>query len=261
MRARRPLALVPLALAAAIPLLAAPVRADSHAGAGEAAPLAERLARGDRPEADRARDAGRKPAQVIAFLGVEPGMTAIDLIAAGGFYTEVLSHAVGSDGKVYAQNPPFVLRYRDGANDKAMTERLAGDRLPNVERLDRDLAEVDVPPGSVDVAITALNFHDIYHQEGGAQAAQDFLGRVLELLKPGGVLGLIDHAGSGGAGDAELHRIEEEKVLEVVRQAGFEVAATSDLLRNPDDDLTKQVFDPAIRGHTDRFLLKLRKPR
>lgn len=162
-------------------------------------------------------------------------------------------------GTVYAQNPPRVLEFRDGANDKAMTKRLEGDRLPNVQRLDLDLSEVKLAPGTVDFAITALNFHDIYNGSGSAEA-QAFLAHVSKLLKPGGVLGVIDHSGSAGNDNAKLHRIEEQKVREAGKQAGFEVVEGSDLLRNPADDLSTGVFDPAIRGHTDRFLLKFRKP-
>ena len=218
-----------------------------------------RLAEGDRAEADKKRDASRKPEDVVAFLDVEPGMTVVDLIAAGGYYSEVLSLAVEREGRVYAQNPPRVLQFRDGANDKAMTRRLEGNRLPNVQRLDQDLSEVNLAPGTVDFAITALNFHDIYNGSGSA-AAQAFLGHVSKLLKPGGVLGVIDHSGTEGNDNAKLHRIEEQKVREAAKRAGFEVVGSSDLLRNPADDLSSGVFDPAIRGHTDRFLLKLRKP-
>lgn len=228
--------------------------------AGDTGKLAGALASSDRPEADRARDAGRRPADVIAFLGVEPGMTAIDLIAAGGYYTEVLSLAVGPKGKVYAQNPPFVLDYRDGAMVEPLTARLSGGRLPNVERLDRDLAALELAPGSIDVAITALNFHDIYNGRG-PDVADAFLAAVHGLLAPGGVFGLIDHSGSPDADNEELHRIEESRVEAAVKAAGFEIEAKSDLLRNPDGDRTKNVFDPAVRGRTDRFLLRLRKPR
>ncbi len=228
-------------------------------GDGGQKSLANRLAKGDRAETDKQRDAGRKPAEVVAFLGIEPGMTVVDLIAAGGYYTEVLSVAVGSEGKVYAQNPPRVLKFRDGANDKAMTKRLEGGRLPNVQRLDQNLAEVELAPGSVDLAITALNFHDIYNGRG-KEVAQKFLVRVSELLEPGGILGLIDHSGAAGNDNASLHRIEEKTVREAVALAGFELVATRDLLRNSADDLSAGVFDPAIRGKTDRFLFKLRKP-
>ena len=251
-------AFVPACLALA--LLALPALAEAPA---DPAPLAERLAEGDRPEADRARDATRRPAEVVAFLGIEPGMTVMDLIAAGGWYTEVLSEAVGPEGTVYAQNPPRVLAFREGAYDRELTERLAEGRLPNVRRLDAELDAVDVPPGSVDAAITALNIHDVYGEGGeeGEAAMEAFLRRVRELLRPGGVFGVIDHAAAPGPDDPALHRIEEAKVVAAARRAGLEVAARSDLLRNPDDDRTKRVFDPAIRGRTDRFLLKLRKPR
>jgi predicted methyltransferase len=221
--------------------------------------LATRLSGGSRSEADKARDAGRKPAEVVAFLGIEPGMTVVDLIAAGGWYTEVLAEAVGPKGKVYAHNTAFTLGFRDGANDKAMKARLEGGRLPNVERLDRELGDLGLEPGSVDAAITALNFHDVYNG-GSPEAAEAFLVEVKEILEPGGVLGIIDHVGVAGQDNEKLHRIEPGKVEAAARAVGFEVDARSDLLRNPEDDHTKGVFDPSIRGRTDRFLLRLRKP-
>lgn len=238
-----------------IVLLAGIPWADAAEGADA---LRAELDNADRPEADKARDDGRKPADVVTFLGFEQGMTVMDVIAAGGYYTGVLSVVVGEDGTVYAQNPPSVLKYRDGANDKALTERLANDRLPNVVRLDQDLDEVDVDPGSLDGAITALNFHDVYNSD--PEAAVDMLRTIRDLLKPGGVLGVIDHIGEPGADNAELHRVEKEKAVEAAQQAGFEIAGDSDLLRNPDDDHTEMVFAPGVRGETDRFLLKLVKP-
>lgn len=229
------------------------------ADADGSAEVAARLASGDRPAEDRARDAGRRPAEVVAFLGIEPGMTVVDLIAAGGYYTEVLALAVGPTGKVSAQNGEFVLKMRDGANDKAMTARLAGGRLPNVERLDREVRDMGLAPGSVDAAVTALNFHDVYNGRG-PEAAAGFLATVYQVLKPGGVLGLIDHVGKADAANDELHRIEESLVVAAVESAGFEIEAKSDVLRNPDDDHSKNVFDPSIRGKTDRFVMRLRKP-
>ena len=221
--------------------------------------LEDRLATPDRSEADRARDAGRQPAAVVTFLGIEPGMTVMDLVAAGGYYTEVLSIAVGAEGTVYAQNPPIVLKFRDGANDKALTARLAGGRLANVERLDVEITSVPVAPGSLDAAITALNFHDIYNR-GGEEAAVGFLEAVYALLAPGGVMGIIDHDGSEGQDNSELHRIERQLVLDTLAKTRFVLEAESELLRNPEDDHTQNVFGPGMRGNTDRFLLRLRKP-
>ena len=243
-------------IAALIGALALPIpalTADSIDG------LASALATGGRSDAEKLRDVGRKPAEVIAFLGVEPGMTVIDLIAAGGYYTEVLSIAVGEKGKVYAQNPPTVLKMREGANDKAMTSRLDGGRLANVKRLDVNLSEAALAPDSVDVAITALNFHDIYNGRG-AEAAAGFLEQVYSLLKPGAVLGIIDHHGNDDADNESLHRIPLRVVLAVVEESPFELDASSDLLQNPADDRTHNVFEGSIRGKTDRFVLKLRKP-
>ena len=208
---------------------------------------------------DQVRDAGRKPAEVLDWLGIGRGMTVMDLVASGGWYMEVLSIAVGPEGVVYAQNPPMIYNFRDGFYDKAMSARLAGGRLANVERLDRDINETGLQPGTLDAAITALNFHDIVNNPGGAEAGADFLATVKALLKPGGVLGLIDHVGDPDKNNTELHRLDVEAALPIIEAAGFEMAS-SDLLRNPDDDRTAMVFNPAIRGQTDRVLYKLTKP-
>lgn len=223
------------------------------------ADLAKRLAEGERSPEDKARDAGRQPAAVIEFLGIEAGMKVMDLIAAGGYYTAVLSEAVGPQGRVYAQNGDFVLKIRDGANDKAMTARLANGRLPNVERLDREIKDLNFD-GTLDAVLTALNFHDIYNG-GSADAASEMLLTILKSLRPGGVLGLIDHAGNPKAENEKLHRIDEAKVVEAAEAAGFVVEASSDILRHPEDDRTQFVFAKGLRGATDRFVLRLRKPR
>lgn len=216
------------------------------------------LSAGSRPDADKARDAGRKPAEVLHFLGIMSGQTVIDVMASGGYYTEVLSVAVGTGGTVYAQNPPSFLQWNDGMYDKALTERLADDRLPNVKRLDQNLGEADLGENTIDAAITALNFHDLYNSD--AETGIMALKAILPLLKPGGVLGLIDHHGDAGADNAKLHRINIDVVIAAAKAAGFIVAGHSDILVTGQDDHTKGVFDPAVRGKTDRFVLKLVKP-
>ncbi len=220
--------------------------------------LAKALANPSRPQADRDRDAERKPAQLMSFLGVEPGMTAIDVIAANGYLTEVLSITVGPKGKVYLQNPAMMLQMREGALGKAVADRVAGNRLPNVVRVDGDVSSV--PPGSADVAITAMNFHDIYNM-GGAAAGQGLMKDVYTALKPGGVFGVIDHAGNDAADNKDLHRVPKHVAIETAKAVGFVVEAESDLYANPADDHTKQVRDPSVRGKTDQFLLRLRKPK
>ena len=213
----------------------------------------------DRDPADLARDAGRKPLAVLNFLGLEAGMTALDLIAASGYYTEVLSIAVGPNGQVIAQNPLFVLKYRGGANDKALSRRLANNRLPNVIRMDGDIEKLEITPGSVDLAITALNFHDIYNRSGKS-AAIAFSKAVMVLLKPGGIFGVIDHEGTDSADNSSLHRMPSAMAIEALKSAGYRIEATSDLLSNANDDMTKMVFSPEIRGKTNRFLIKAVKP-
>ena len=217
------------------------------------------LASESRAEADRARDAGRKPADVVEFLGIEPGMRVMDVIAASGYYTEVLSLAVGPDGQVVAQNPPGVLQMRDGVNEKAISARLADARLPNVSRLNGDVGEIAADGGTYDAAITALNFHDIYNR-GGPEGALASLQAIYAVLKPGGVFGIVDHVGVAGADNVELHRIEKALAIETAIAAGFVVEGESDILANAGDDHTQGVFAEGLRGNTDRFALKLRKP-
>ncbi len=221
--------------------------------------LAARLASEPRSEADRARDAGRHPSEVIEFLGIESGMSVIDVIAASGYYTEVLSYAVGPDGHVSAQNPAVVLQMREGANEKALSERLSGGRLANVSRLDRELAELSPTDGPFDAALTALNLHDIYNNYG-EEGAVGALKTISATLKPGAVFGLIDHHGAAGNDNKQLHRINVDDAIRVSEAAGFVVEAESGLLHFHGDDLTDNVFAEGRRGNTHRFLLRLRKP-
>jgi predicted methyltransferase len=228
--------------------------------ADEGRMLADELANAPgRSDEDKARDAQRKPDQVLTFLGIRAGDTVLDIWASGGWYTEVLSIAVGPEGKVYSQNSQAVLNFRDGYYDKLITERLAADRLANVERVDASVADAGITPASVDFAFTALNFHDVYNRQD-REAAGEFLAAIFDLLKPGGTLGLIDHVGDAGADNTSLHRIEPSLVDEIATEAGFIIEAKSDLLAHPEDDHTKGVFDPTLRGDTDRFILRLRKP-
>lgn len=240
----------------------APAAEPAPAAAPAAAPadtsLAGRLASDARSAEDRERDAGRRPAEVLAFLGVEPGMDVIDLMAAGGWYSEVLSIAVGSDGSVAAQNPPFMLAFRDGAYGTALDERI-GARLANVTRLDADWAALAAGGAQYDLALSALNFHDTYYLQS-PEASAEFAAAVFAALRPGGVFGVIDHAGNADGDNGKLHRIHRDLVVDIVTGAGFELEAESDILANSADGHVLGVFDEGMRGQTDRFLLKFRKP-
>lgn len=232
----------------------------SSKNAWSTADLTAALASPTRPQDDRARDADRKPAELMTFFGVERGMTVLDVIASGGYMTDVLAVAVGPSGKVYAQNPPAFLKFGEGRYDKAMTTRLANNRLSNVVRVDADLpASSQIPAGSVDFAITALNLHDIHNRD--AAAGQKFLKDVFTTLKPGGVFGVIDHVGVAGADNTKLHRMQKSDAIASAKAAGFTVEAESNLLAHSTDDHTKGPFDPSLRGKTDQFILKLRKPK
>ena len=225
-----------------------------------AADLAIRLATGARSDADKARDAGRRPAAVLTFLGIEEGMQVMDVLASDGYYTEVLAEAVGPEGRVYAHNTPILLQMGGGVYDEAMTARLADGRLPNVVRLDADFEALELAAGSLDAAVAALDLHDLF--DGGEDAAHAVLLVLRETLEPGGLLGVIDHAGAPGQDElnTRLRRIDEARAVASLERAGFEIEATRDLLRNPDDDRSGNAFAPDRRDTTDRFVIRARKP-
>ena len=210
-----------------------------------------------RPAEDRARDAGRKPAEVLHFLGIGPGMTVAEMMAGAGYYVEVLARVVGPEGTVYAQNNKFVL---ERFAEKPLSERLENPDLGHVVRLDRELDDPGLPVGQLDAVLMILFYHDTFWM--GADRSK--MNRaIFDSLKPGGTYAIIDHHAESGSGDRDvktIHRIDIELVKKDILAAGFELAAESDLLRNPDDDHTINVFKPEIRGQTDRFVLHFRKP-
>jgi predicted methyltransferase len=211
------------------------------------------LAAPERAAENKARDASRKPIESVQFFGIKTGQTVVDMIAAGGWFTEVLSAAAGPSGKVYASNPPF---FTQQDAETAMQKRLG------VQVVHTSLAEAGVK--DVDAVVTALNLHDIYNgfgdQPAGEPPAVDFLKGIYAALKPGGVLGVIDHVGIAGKDNKALHRMQLQQARDVLMKAGFKIEAESTLLANPADDHAKGVFDPAIRGKTDQFMIRARKP-
>ena len=226
-------------------------------------PLSRALAAEARPAADRARDAARKPGEVLAFFGIEPGMTVLDVFSGGGYYTEIAARIVGPAGRVIAHNNRVYLDY---AADE-IAARYADGRLANVERIEAPVTELAVEPGSVDVALLILAYHDIYFRpDDGSWPRIDgpaMLAGIREALRPGGTLGVADHAGSEDITTGEigrLHRIDEARLVREIESAGFELAARSDVLRNPDDNRQLPMYHPEVRGRTDRLVLKFRKP-
>lgn len=227
----------------------------AHAQDEQAQRMERALASPDRSAEAKARDEISKPIEVVQFLGIETGDTALDVIAAGGWFTEVLSAAVGPSGKVYSQNPAFFLER--GGDEFLAREQAQVERLGNVEPVHGDLADADLE--DVDAAVTSMNFHDLYNS-GGAEVGTAFLKSIYDTLKPGGVLGVIDHVGIAGQDNAAFHRVELDATKEALESAGFTIEAESDLLANPADDHEVGVRDPSLEGKSDRFLIRARKP-
>lgn len=214
-----------------------------------------------RPASDRDRDVNRKPAEVLEFFGIEPGMNVLDVFAGGGYYTEILNYVVGEEGSVTLYNNGGW----DGYVGTGVAERLEGNRLPNVVNLVAEANEVNFNPASFDAAIFILGFHDLYYVDIGWPAidAADFLRSIYAGLKPGGLIGIVDHAAVTGASvdvANSLHRIDPEIILNNMEQTGFVFEAESMLLRNTEDDRSKPMGDPDVSGRTDRVVYLFRKP-
>lgn len=223
----------------------------------------EAVAADDRLPADYDRDAGSKPATVLAFFGIERGDTVLDLYSGGGYYAELLSHVVGPDGKVVAHSNEAYL----GFVGEEFDARYADGRLPNVEVLMAENNELDLEEGAFDAIVLVLVYHDVYYvnleNNWTAIDKPKLLAELYEGLEPGGILGIVDHVAASGSSTETaqtLHRIDPAIIVADLEAAGFEPDGSSDALRNPEDDLSVLVFDPSVRGHTDRVILRFRKP-
>lgn len=217
------------------------------------------MAASDRGPYDALKDAGRKPVEVMAFFGVNSGMTVLDMLTGSGYSSELLAAAVGPKGVVYAQNSFLVLRLIGGEHHRGMMTRIQGNRLPNVRYL--VVEPKDMPfEESLDFAMWGLNMHDEYYSRG-KDAVLDVLNNIKRGLKPGGILAISDHVGLAGQDNEKLHRIEPAIAKQLIEDAGFVIEATSDLLANPEDDHTQAIFDDGLRYRTDQFLIKARKPK
>lgn len=246
-----------LTLAVSLALLAAagPAFAHEPAPADYAAALADPA----RPAADRDRDAARKPADLLAFAGIAQGEMVGDFVMGGGYLTRILAGAVGPTGHVYAFQPAEFIAFRKQYGDDQATVDAA---YANVDAVGGAFAAPAFPV-PLDTIITVQNFHDLYLKpfpEGtGAKASA----ALFAALKPGGTLVVVDHSAADGSGTSlsdSLHRIDKAAVVAALTAAGFRLEAESNLYKRPDDPRTANVFDPAIRGKTDQFTLRFRKP-
>ena len=216
-----------------------------------------------RPEADTKRDADRHPALSLAFAGVKPGDQVVELVPGSGYFTRLLSSIVGPKGKVYAVAPPRRPQAAaDSPDPAAPAQAIAADpHYSNVTVSVQRFSQLALPH-VVDLVWTSQNYHD-FHNVPDVQVV-DIDRAVFKALKPGGVYLVLDHAAQAGSGfrdTSTLHRIDPEAVKKEVTSVGFKLEASSNILSNKDDPHTAKVFDPAIRGHTDQFILKFRKPK
>ena len=242
-------------------LIVAAVAFAMTAGAAYAAPgphVTAAVADAARPEADKARDANRKPAEMLEFAGVKPGDKVADFLAGGGYFTRLFAKAVGPQGKVYAiGNPP-----RPDATAPPAIRAIAADPAYGNIVLQETGPGAFSLPEPVDVFWTSQNYHDLFARARGLDIAKVDKA-IFDSLKPGGVLVVLDHAAAPGTPidpDDRLHRIDPAAVRKQLESSGFQFAGESTVLRNAADDHSKPVFDPAIRGKTDQFIYKFRKP-
>lgn len=224
--------------------------------------LSAALADPARPEADRARDAARKPGQVLAWAGLRPGMKVVDLVPGQGYFTRIFSKAVGPTGKVYAYVPDELTAVAKG-KPPSVAAWVGKPPYANTRMVLQRLPDFSVPE-KVDMIFTAQNYHDTHLPFMGPVDMSVVNRRAYQALKPGGVYIVIDHTAKPGTTVADwdnLHRIDPAVVRREVEAAGFIYEGETRLLRNPKDPLTAKVFDPGIRGKTDQFAFKFRKPR
>ena len=237
--------------------------AAAHDDRTQADTIAAAIAAPDRPEDARALDEGRKPAEVLGFLGLEPGMTAADLLTGTGYWAEIMAHAVGPEGSVIAYQPAQFYTDEDSKAKWAALEA----RAPGVSESRYPFDAFAPPAESLDFALINLSYHDIYWESERFKIPETdpdaYVAALYAGMRPGGIVGVIDHVGEGNDTRAlvdRLHRIDPAVVRADFERAGFVLAGESDILANPEDDHTLLVFDPAIRGKTDRFVMKFVKP-
>lgn len=229
----------------------------------EPADVAAAVAAPDRTQASKDMDAVRKPVEILRFLGLERGDRALDVFGSGGYYGRIMARAVGPAGSVDAwESANFV-----GDKTRVSWAKIQTD-IPNLKLIVSPAAAIQLPENSYDFVMFNLNYHDLYWESEEYKFPRmdpkPFVQALYRSMKPGAVLGVIDHAANPG-GDTrdvaqKLHRIDPATVRADFEAAGFVLEAESALLRNPGDDRKRNVFDAAIRSRTDQFVYQFRKP-
>jgi predicted methyltransferase len=221
----------------------------------------EAVAHPGRSAADLERDPKDQPARVLRLAGIKPGMHVVDVLGGNGYYSEILSYLVGTQGSVTLINNAGFDSY-----DPTWQQRLAGNRLPNVTHRTVDMARMGLGTAQFDAALLIKVYHDLYWHEladGPPKTdAKAMLDQVAASLKPGGILVIVDHSAKAGTGSADadsLHRIDEDFARKDIESHGFKVIGHGDFLRDSSDDRTKISYKPPALGHTDRFVYVFRK--
>ncbi len=223
-------------------------------------PIARLLDAPDRSSADLERDLTSAPAAIVEFAGILPGMRVLDLYSGGGYWSELFAEAVGPRGRVLAHSSAA---YREFTGDMAAT-RFANHRIPRVTTLESEVDDLKLGHARFDVIFVSLTYHDLYYYADVSPIVgrERFLQQVRDALKADGTVVVVDHAAAADRGprDAQtLHRIEESYLRHDFEANGFTFDAASEVLRNPRDQHTLDVFDPSIRGRTDRFVLRFKR--
>jgi predicted methyltransferase len=213
-----------------------------------------------RPAEQRARDAARHPEKLLAFARIKPGDTVVDFVMGGGYWTHLLASVVGPKGVVYAFQPLEFVGFRAayGTEQDAVAQVRS-----NVRPVRTGFGAPEIS-GPVDAIITVQNYHDMHLKPFPADTAQKANAKLFSMLKRGGTLVVVDHVAASGSGleaANALHRIDPAIVRQELEAAGFRFDGELDAWRNADDPHTASAFDPTIRGKTDQFAYRFRKPR
>ncbi len=223
-------------------------------------PVAAALASPTRPEADKARDATRKPAELMKFAAIKPGQKVVDFVMGGGYLTRVIAGTVGANGTVYAFQPAEFVAFRAAYGTEQDDVAKA---LSNVKPLRSSFGAPAIPE-PVDVIVTVQNYHDLFLAPFPADTADKATAALFKALKPGGTLIVVDHvaaAGSAREAPEKLHRIDPAFARAEIEKAGFKFDGELNTWRQSADPHTANVFSLAIRGKTDQFAYRFRKPK
>jgi predicted methyltransferase len=216
----------------------------------------------DRTANDLERDLKSHPETILKLLNIKSGDTVLDVFAGGGYYSELIARIVGKSGKVYLHNNEAYLNYVE----KALNERLGRIDFPQLIVHNYEVEDMNFPEDSADAAMIIMSYHDLFYDDsknGWPQIdLKDFIGQIYTSLKKGGRFLIVDHnaqAGHGSNDTHSLHRIEKSFAIQSLEELGFKFIEESKVLKNVNDDMQTSVFDPTIKGKTNRFVLLFEK--